>query len=229
MARHQQGPMRRFERMSRLKDYTVDKGLADPRGWKVVDSAGHVAGHVTDLIVDTDRMTAAYLEVELDRKTFAVHDDPRILVPMARADRDGSERRLLIPDLTRSRVHALFEARAQHDAHFWERWWRDDLAGREGTGIHESAASSADRRDRDLGRAMSEMRPDEETRIPVGTEPLVQERRRVESAESMRARESDDDRPRPLMEHEHRYRPPLGRPDDARELDHPRYGSRAEE
>jgi sporulation protein YlmC with PRC-barrel domain len=124
MARHQHTPLRRFEPMSRLKDYTVEKGLADPRGWKVLDGAGQEVGQVKDLVIDTDRMAATYLEVELDSKSFA-HDDPIILVPMARAERDGSHHRLVVRELSRSRITALFDARAAHEAGFWERWWRD--------------------------------------------------------------------------------------------------------
>ena len=129
MARHQHTPLRRFERMSRLKDYTVEKGLADPRGWKVLDGvADQEVGHVTDLVIDTDRMAATYLEVELDSKSFA-HDDPVILVPMTRAERDGDHHRLVVRDLSRSRIAELFEARAAHEARFWDDWWRDAASG----------------------------------------------------------------------------------------------------
>jgi sporulation protein YlmC with PRC-barrel domain len=124
MARHQQAPLRRFERMSRLKDYTVEKGLTDPRGWKVVDGAGQEVGQVKDLVIDTDRMSATYLEVELDSKSFA-HEDPIILVPIARAERDGSHHRLVVRDLSRSRITALFDARAAHEVSVWDGWWRD--------------------------------------------------------------------------------------------------------
>ena len=124
MSRHQQAPLRRFERMSRLKDYTVEKGLTDPRGWKVVDGAGQTVGQVRDLVIDTDRMAATHLEVELDSRSFS-HDDPVILVPMVRAERDGDHNRLVVRDLTRSRITALFDARAAHEATFWDEWWRE--------------------------------------------------------------------------------------------------------
>jgi sporulation protein YlmC with PRC-barrel domain len=128
MARHQQARLRRFERMSALKNYTVEKGLADPRGWKVVDAAGQRVGQVQDLVIDTDRMAAVYLDVALDTGTFGMHDDPVILVPMSRAERAGGHNELVVRDLTRSRITALFEARAAHEAAFWENWWRDEGA-----------------------------------------------------------------------------------------------------
>ena len=52
--------MRRMERMSRLRDYKVEKGIPDPRGWKVVDGEGHHVGVVRDLVIETDRLDAAF-------------------------------------------------------------------------------------------------------------------------------------------------------------------------
>ena len=118
--------MHRLERMSRLRDYKLEKSAADPRGWKVFDGDGHTVGVVRDLVIDTDRMTTAFVDVELDRKLFELRDDPHILVPMRRAHREGNDRRLVVPELTRSRVAALYQARAEHEAGFWERWWQGD-------------------------------------------------------------------------------------------------------
>src|SRR5215216_643188 len=84
--------MERFERLSYLRDFTVARDQIDPRGWKVLNVEGHVVGEVKELIVDTDRMRAAYLNVELDRKAFELRD-PHVLVPMSRARRDGDHRR----------------------------------------------------------------------------------------------------------------------------------------
>ena len=148
MARHQHVRLRRFERMSTLKEYTVEKGLTDPRGWKVLDTTGQTVGQVRDLVIDTDRMAAAYLEVALDPKSFVTQDDRVILVPMSRAERDGSNNRLIVRDLTRSRITALFDARAAHEASFWESWWRDE----------ESAGAVADSRDERLARDPREER-----------------------------------------------------------------------
>jgi sporulation protein YlmC with PRC-barrel domain len=61
--------MKRFERLSRLSDYTVDKHHADPRGWDVINSTGRSVGEVKDLIVDMSTMKATYLDVELDRSS----------------------------------------------------------------------------------------------------------------------------------------------------------------
>jgi hypothetical protein len=64
--------IRRLERLSRLREYDVASGEPDPRGWTVVDRQGHKIGEVKDLVVDIERMTASYLDVELDAKLFVL-------------------------------------------------------------------------------------------------------------------------------------------------------------
>lgn len=123
MARVAPGAMHRFQRLSRMKDFRVDKGLIDPRGWKVIDADGRAIGHVVDLVVDTDRMSASMLEVEVDLKALDLRDDPRLLVPMTAAARDGDRRQLIIKELTRSRVVSLREGWAEHEVRFWEQAW----------------------------------------------------------------------------------------------------------
>jgi sporulation protein YlmC with PRC-barrel domain len=212
--------------MSRLKDYTVEKGLADPRGWKVVDSAGHVVGEVTDLVVDTDRMAGSYLEVELDTTMFGATDEPRILVPMSRAERDGSQRRVTVPRLTRSRINALYEARAQHEASFWDDWWREgESDAHDASGVRNDGTSPAAERtsrDAELGRTVSDIRPGEAVRIPAGREELVVERRRVSPEEAMTASGADDPPSRHQPDEAPSDRAPLGAFGDRQDLDDPR-------
>ena len=121
--------IRRFERLAHLGDHKVARGMTDPRGWKVLDGNGSLVGEVKDLIVDTDRMVAEFVDVELDHKFFSIRGDSRILVPMAHADRDGDAKRLIVRDLTRSRVGALLLARDERQIAFWRDWWgsRDTL------------------------------------------------------------------------------------------------------
>jgi len=129
MAEHRETPtVRRFERLAHLGDHTVAKGMIDPRGWKVIDGNGQPVGEVKDLIVDTDRMVAAFIDVELDPKFFSLHSDPRVLVPMHRADRDGTARRLMVSELTRSGVAAMVLARDEDRLRFWNDWWQAEEA-----------------------------------------------------------------------------------------------------
>ena len=130
MATHYETPaIRRFERLGHLGDHRVAKGMTDPRGWKVIDGNGHVVGEVKDLIVDTDRMVAEFIDVELDTKLFSLRGDPHIFIPMAQAHREGEGRRLTVRGLTRSRVGALLLARDERQMAFWREWWgsRDSL------------------------------------------------------------------------------------------------------
>ena len=125
MATHYETPtIRRFERLGHLGAHRVAKGMIDPRGWKVTDGNGQVVGQVKDLIVDTDRMVAEFIDVELDTKLFTLRGDPHILVPMAQAQREGDGRRLTVRGLTRSRVGALLLARDERQIAFWRDWWR---------------------------------------------------------------------------------------------------------
>jgi hypothetical protein len=164
-------PVHRFERLSRLRDFVVDKHQVDPRGWPIVNIERRHIGVVKDLIVDTERMAAAYLDVELDRKLFDLHDDTRLLVPMPHAHRDGDHKRLLVDGLSRDRVAAMYAARAAHDREFWDRWWEPDHAGSERLvrGAHAD----------DLHRALEQVGPGESVRIPVVNEEIVVERRVV--------------------------------------------------
>jgi hypothetical protein len=125
MAVHIETPtVRRFERLTVLSDHRVEKGMIDPRGWKVLDGNGQYVGDVKDLIVDTDRMVAEFVDVALDAKFFRIHGDPRILVPMHEAHRDGDAHRLIVYGLTRSRVGTLILARDERQIEFWRDWWR---------------------------------------------------------------------------------------------------------
>lgn len=117
-------PLRPLERLSNLRDFKVDKHQIDPRGWKVLDGNRRPIGKVDDLVIDTSRMTATYLEVELDPKAFNLRgDDPMMLVPIAVAQQDGDHPRLVMTRLTAQCVAEMNEARARHEAAFWEQWW----------------------------------------------------------------------------------------------------------
>ena len=164
----------RFERLSYVRDFTVARDQIDPRGWKVLNVEGHVVGEVKDLIVDMDRMRAAYLDVELDRKAFEMRD-PHVLVPMSRAQRDGNHRRLIVDGLTRERVAQLRTARETYMREFWNDWWD---VGRAGVSDRDwSPHITRTIAHEDLQRAIENVRPGETVRIPVVKEEIVVERR----------------------------------------------------
>jgi sporulation protein YlmC with PRC-barrel domain len=146
-----------------MDGYTVDRHEPDPRGWTVVNREGQRVGEVKDLVVDTERMTAPYLSVELDTRVFDLRDDdPRVLVPVERARADG--RQLVMDDIGASWVSELRAARERHWHEFWDRWWH-------------SAEATPNRGVR--VRAIDEVRLGEEVRIPVLDEEIIVERRPV--------------------------------------------------
>lgn len=213
------GGTRRFERLSRLERFDVEEGDIDPRGWTVTTPAGDTLGEVKDLIIDTERMRGTYLDVELDTRQFSLRDDPHVLVPVDRANRDRNHRRLVVDGLGRDRVLELVAAREAASMAFWDRWWGRDGA----TGVqphrqepvphtasvpHTTSAGEPQRvaarvsppvepgpvDPADIRRAVDQVAPGQTVRIPVVHEDLVRDeivtgRRPVADAERLVARE----------------------------------------
>ena len=189
MKQHQSGPVHRFERLSRLGKYEVEKHQVDPRGWDIVGRDGRTIGEVRDLVVDTEKMTARYLDVELDTKLFDLRGDAHVMVPVERAQRDGTHKRLVVDGLTTERVADLCMAREDHYAQFWDKWWAVDAgATREPAAWTRAGALP----DADVRRAIEEVRPGEQVRIPVVREEIIVERRPVHADELVTAREQQD-------------------------------------
>jgi hypothetical protein len=166
--------MKRFERLSRLSDYTVDKHHADPRGWDVINSSGRSVGEVKDLIVDLSTMKANYLFVELDSKLFDLRDDPHVVVPIERAERQTHDKRLMVPGLDAARVEELCTERAQNYLEFWDNWWQWSQTP---TGANWSPTITQQISPDRLRRALESARPGEQVRIPIINEEIVIERR----------------------------------------------------
>jgi hypothetical protein len=180
MRSHQDTPARRLERLSRMRGYDVAPNEPDPRGWKVVNGERRRVGEVTDLIVDRDRMVATYLDVELDTKRFEfAGDDPHVLVPVDRADREGHK--VIVEGIDTGWVDDLRRAREAHFLDFWRRWWHaDDPSTRAAPQISRRADPDA------LNRVLDEVRPGETVRIPLVEEEIIVERRRVPKEEALR-------------------------------------------
>ena len=167
-------PVARYERLSRMRGFAVASHEADPRGWKVVNRDRRQIGEVRDLIIDTDRMVAPYLDVELDTKLFDLAgDDPHVLVPVDRAHAEGHK--LVINEISSSWVSELRAARELHDREFWDRWWHpsEPNAARRGPSILHRGDPDA------VERAIDQVQPGETVRIPIIEEEIVVERRQV--------------------------------------------------
>jgi hypothetical protein len=181
-------PARRLERLSRLPKYEVERHQPDPRGWTVVNGEGRHVGSVKDLLVDTERMTATYVDVELDTKVLDLgDDDPHVLVPIERARQDG--KRLVVNDISREWASELRTARDRDRYEFWDRFWHRDA----GDDPRRRATTTYTRTDPGgLQRAIDEVRPGQEVRIPVVREEIVVERRPVEREEIVVNRAADE-------------------------------------
>ncbi len=181
--------MTRFERLSRLSDYTVDKHQPDPRGWDVINSEGRNIGEVKDLIVDTATKKATYLDVELDAKLFDLRGDPHVLVPIERAERQGGQKRLLVAGLDSARVQELCAERARSYVEFWDRWWQRGPAS---AGASWSPTISQQIPVDRLRQALENARPGEPVRIPIVNEEIIVERRPLHADEQAVARAADE-------------------------------------
>lgn len=171
MSSHDAVAVEPFARLSRMPRYAVERHEPDPRGWAVVNGRGTKVGEVKDLIVDTNRMTARYLDVELDTKLFDWRgDDPHILVPVERAHIDGKH--LVVSDITETWVADLRAERKAHYHEFWDRWWS---RGRPGSGLTARVGQVV--HPDDLHRVISDVQPGETVRIPVVNEEIVVQRR----------------------------------------------------
>lgn len=168
-------PMQRYQRLSRLGGYDVARNDPDPRGRTVVNRDGRAVGKVRDLIVETDRMRATYLDVELDAKLFDLRDDdPHVLVPVDRAHVDG--RKLVVDDLDSTWVREMHAARDRHYQEFWDGWWHRD--------------QRRDGHPDEIRRVVQDLRPGQSARIPLVQEEIVVERRPVAQGEPLLRDES---------------------------------------
>jgi sporulation protein YlmC with PRC-barrel domain len=156
-----------------MRGYDVERHEPDPRGWAVVNGRGKKVGEVKDLIVDTNRMTARYLDVELDTKLFDWRgDDPHILVPVDRAHIDGKH--LVVPEITETWAADLRTHIHTQQQEFWERWWSRG-GRRPGAGVATRVAPAL--HPDELNRVINEVRPGETVRIPVVDEEIIVQRR----------------------------------------------------
>jgi hypothetical protein len=170
------GAVRAFERLSQLDGYGVDKRQPDPRGWTVVTVDGHTIGEVKDLLVDTARMKATFLAVEIDLKLFSLHRDPHVWIPLTRVHRETNRRRLVVDWLTRERLEDLLGARDQQMVDFWTAWW-----SRDANDVPDVAGAAPPTvTGEELRRAIEQIGPGEQVRIPIRfEEEIIVERRPV--------------------------------------------------
>lgn len=92
--------------LSEAKDFKLESGAPDPRGWSVFGSDSERLGTVSNLLVDPAALKVRYLDVDLLDDLFALRDDRHVLIPIEHVDlkergKDAWVRGLTTRDLAR--------------------------------------------------------------------------------------------------------------------------------
>ncbi|MGH7476189.1 MAG: PRC-barrel domain-containing protein, partial [Longimicrobiales bacterium] len=90
-------------RLRDLPDFRVARHEVDPRGWAVVAADGRVIGEAQELLVDTARMRARYIDCDLDETALGLERvDRHVLLPVERVDLDRDDKKVRVADLVAS-------------------------------------------------------------------------------------------------------------------------------
>lgn len=72
--------------LSEARNFKIESGAPDPRGWNVFGSDGERLGTVHDMLVDPTALKIRYLDVDLLDDLFYLTDDRHILIPLEHVD-----------------------------------------------------------------------------------------------------------------------------------------------
>lgn len=72
--------------LSAAKDFRLEKGAPDVRGWNVFGADGERVGVVSQLLVDPTALKVRYAEVDVHEDLYRWRDDRRVLVPLELID-----------------------------------------------------------------------------------------------------------------------------------------------
>ena len=72
--------------LSKSRDFRLEKGAPDLRGWNVFGADGDRLGVVSQLLVDPGALKVRYLDVDVHEDLFRLRDDRHVLIPLERAD-----------------------------------------------------------------------------------------------------------------------------------------------
>ncbi|HEX6071292.1 MAG TPA: PRC-barrel domain-containing protein [Longimicrobiaceae bacterium] len=68
--------------LTEAKNFRLEKGAPDPRGWNVFGSDGERVGIVKQLLVDPTALKVRYAAVDVHDDLFRLRDDRHVLVPL---------------------------------------------------------------------------------------------------------------------------------------------------
>lgn len=72
--------------LSQAKEFRLEKGSPDLRGWNVFGSDGERVGVISQLLVDPTALKVRYADVDLHDDLYRLRDDRHVLVPMEMID-----------------------------------------------------------------------------------------------------------------------------------------------
>lgn len=72
--------------LSQAKDFRLEKGAPDLRGWNVFGADGERVGVVSQLLVDPGAMKIRYVDVDVHQDLYRLRDDRHVLVPLEMID-----------------------------------------------------------------------------------------------------------------------------------------------
>jgi sporulation protein YlmC with PRC-barrel domain len=92
--------------LSDAKDFRIEKGASDLRGWNVFGSDGERIGKVEQMLVDPAALKIRYVDVDLLEDLFLLKDDRHVLIPLEHIDlkdrgEDAWVRRLTAAEVAR--------------------------------------------------------------------------------------------------------------------------------
>lgn len=79
-------PQTRVVPMAEAKDFRLQSGAPDPRGWNVFGADGERLGTVSQMLVDPAALKIRYLDVDLLDDLFHLKDDRHVLIPLEHVD-----------------------------------------------------------------------------------------------------------------------------------------------
>lgn len=68
--------------IAEAKEFRLETGAPDPRGWNVFGADGERVGTVSQLLVDPAALKVRYLDVDLLDDLFHLRDDRHVLIPL---------------------------------------------------------------------------------------------------------------------------------------------------
>lgn len=93
--------------LSEAKDFRLEKGAPDLRGWNVFGSDGERIGTVSQLLVDPSALKVRYVDVDVHQDLYLLTDDRHVLVPLEFVELRERGKDIWVEDLTAAQVAAL--------------------------------------------------------------------------------------------------------------------------